>query len=67
LDIPVEGERKAIPAKKLIVAPTYIVAQSPEEKEAVEAATYIPHHADRLSVDDLDQLAEKGIPKTSPH
>ena len=24
-------------------------------------------HADRLSVDDLDQLAEKGIPKTSPH
>jgi Protein of unknown function (DUF1353) len=66
-DVSVQVERNLITPNKLIVAPTYIVARSPEEKEAVEAAIYIAQRADRLSADDLDQLAEKGIPKTSPH
>lgn len=48
--------------ENLMIGTTYVSVTDPEQRKALEEIIYIARNSDRISLDDIDRLAEDGIP-----
>ena len=66
--IPPEPTLRHVEVKpeSFLAGSAFLTTEQTEEKEVMEAIIYIAQNSDRLSTDDIDRLAQHGVPETPP-
>ena len=59
----VPPRRVEVQSENLMIGPTYVSVTDPEQRKALEEIIYIARHSDRISLDEIDRLAESGVPE----
>ena len=59
----VPPRRVEVQPENLMIGTTYVSVMDPEQRKALEEIIYIARHSDRISLDEIDRLAESGIPE----